>query len=68
MPLPDAVPHLLKVLEDTEADVRWSVTQTLAAIGPPANQAIPALKKALSDSNFSVSQGARYALQRIEGK
>jgi HEAT repeat protein len=68
MPLPDAVPHLLKVLEDPEADVRWSVTQTLAAIGPPANQAIPALKKALSDSNFSVSQGARYALQRIEGK
>jgi len=63
-----AVPGLIELLSDPEVETRWGAAQTLAAIGPPAKDAVPALTKLLQDKNLSVGESARYALERIQEK
>jgi HEAT repeat protein len=43
----DAVPHLVKLLDDPDESVRKAATRTLGRIGPPADQAVPALVRTL---------------------
>jgi HEAT repeat protein len=61
-----AVPDLIDMLSD--ADKRWGAIKTLEAIGPPAKDALPALKKLLTDSDLNVSTAAADALKRIDPK
>ncbi len=63
-----ATPALIKALGDGEANVRWMAANCLGNIGPQAKDAVPALKKALEDKDNNVQNGARVALQRIEGR
>lgn len=63
-----AVPGLIELLDDPDADIRWGAIQTLAAIGPSARNAVPPLTRLLEDKNPSVVESARYALRRIQGK
>lgn len=59
----DAVPWLLKRLEDPEADVRARAAHALGAIG--VVDAAPALRKALGDADWPVRAMAAKALGRL---
>ncbi len=50
------------------ADTRWVAAQALAAVGPAAADAVPALQKALQDENEEVRQAAAEALTNIQEK
>lgn len=63
-----AVPDLIKLLSDPDVETRWGAVQTLAALGPPAKEALAPLQKLLNDPDPSVSAGAQFAIQRIQGK
>ncbi|MEG3958331.1 HEAT repeat domain-containing protein [Microcoleus sp. herbarium2] len=60
----DAIPRLLKLVEDSDSDVRWSAVSALGAIGDDA-QAIPGLLKLVEHSDSSVRRGAVDALGAI---
>jgi HEAT repeat protein len=62
----EAVPALLKALEDRDADVRASAAHALGAIGPEAKAALPRLREALKDRNPRVGRFAQNALTKIE--
>jgi HEAT repeat protein len=62
-----AVPELLKMLDATK-DGRVAILWALAAIGPAAKEAIPALRAKLADANPQVALAAAGALQRIAGE
>jgi HEAT repeat protein len=60
------VPHLIRALEDRrDAEWRWQAALLLGVIGPPAKEAVPALTRALNDSEPRVRDAARTALDRI---
>jgi HEAT repeat protein len=60
---PSAVPPLTQTLQqNTWWRARWYAAQGLAQIGPEARSAIPALVRALKDSNRSVQENAALAL------
>ena|GEM_PF-363128 len=59
-----AIPALIKALEDSNFDIRYSAVIVLEKIGSDA--AIPALIKALEDSNFDIRYSVAGALRRID--
>ena len=58
----------LERLDDKNATIRWEAASTLAAIGPAAKDAVPALEKARKDPSPNVSQTAQFALECIRKK
>jgi len=58
-----AIPRLLKLLEDSDSDVRRSAAEALGKIGDA--QAIPGLLKLLEDSDSDVRRSAADALGNI---
>ncbi|MHC4398954.1 MAG: HEAT repeat domain-containing protein [Planctomycetota bacterium] len=50
------------------ADVRREIIRALATIGPPAKEALPALRKAEDDPYQAVSDAAREAIGKIEAE
>ena len=62
----DSVPQLIEVLETTgSGQVRLSVTRALGGMGSDARTAVPALCKALNDSNWDQRDAAAEALGAI---
>jgi HEAT repeat protein len=59
----DAIPRLLKLVEDSDSDVRKSAVSALGAIGD--TQAIPGLLKLVEDSHSYVRWSAADALGKI---
>jgi hypothetical protein len=48
------IDDLIHLLNDHDDSVRWGAAQSLANIGPPARRAVPALKKALEQSDAEI--------------
>ncbi|MGF1580940.1 MAG: HEAT repeat domain-containing protein [Gemmataceae bacterium] len=61
----DALPALVKALDDKELSVRGSVVKALGQIGAEAKDAVPALIKALKDKAKELREKAAYALGEI---
>ena len=61
----DAVPALMKALEDQDANVRWGAAYALGEIGAGSVDAIPALVKLLQDNNEVVRLSATGALGEV---
>jgi HEAT repeat protein len=59
-------PALLEALTQGERDPRVHAIRHLAAIGPAAEEAIPALRMALIDADWLIRREAHRALQRID--
>ena len=57
---------LLETLTRGEQDTRVIAARRLAALGPSAKEAIPALRSALADADWLVRREAFLALRRIE--
>ena len=64
----EAVPDLIKLLEGPNPGRRWEAALTLAALGPVARDAVPALEKALEDPDELVRKAAAQALMEIKAK
>lgn len=65
----DAVPALVKNLEDQNAGVRMRAAQALGYIGPAAEDAVPKLEKMQkSDSDKGCRDAATAALEKIQEK
>jgi HEAT repeat protein len=62
---PSSVAALSAAIKDADPQVRFSAALSLAQIGPAAEQAVPALREALSDDNRYVPGYAVEALERI---
>jgi HEAT repeat protein len=62
-----AVPTLIPLLSHESAKVRALSARTLGQIGPVAERATPALKRALGDPHDAVKDAARDALEKIQG-
>jgi HEAT repeat protein len=62
-----AVPEVLKALDNPNPLVRRWAANILAGIGPDAQEALPALTEALSDSDAGVRAAARAAVDDIAG-
>ncbi len=62
-----AVPELRKALDNPNPLVRRWAANILAGIGPDAQEALPALTEALSDSDAGVRAAARAAVDQIAG-
>jgi hypothetical protein len=62
----DAVPALVRALDDPIAPVRAAAANALARIGAAAEPAIPRLTEALQDPDADVRAAAAAALQRIQ--
>jgi HEAT repeat protein len=60
-------PVLLEALTHGERDPRVIAMRRLAALGPAAKEAVPALRGALRDADWIVRREAFFALRRIEG-
>jgi len=63
-----AVPDLIVLLNDKDADVRKYAASCLSAVGPAAEQAVPALIQRLADSDSLVVESAEHALALIHRK
>jgi HEAT repeat protein len=62
-----AVPALVKALQDPCEDVRTNATRSLGLIGEEASAAIPALVKALGEKAQNVRRNAIAAFQTVPG-
>jgi len=60
------VPALVALLESGDEESRNSACIGLTGIGPSAREALPALRKALSDSRPDVRHFAQRAIDAIE--
>lgn len=63
----DAVPGLIRSLDDEDPAKRRAAIAGLLAIGPEARESIPVLIRALDDDNLDVRSDAHRALQIISG-
>lgn len=61
----EAVPALVKALEDKNPKVRMTAASALGGIGSAAREAIPALERALQDKDENVRACAAVALKEI---
>ena len=61
-----AIPLLTDALSHQRSDIRAEAAQALGEIGPNANPALPALKKATEDENEVVRSAAKTAIELIE--
>lgn len=59
------LPAIIKVLDSTESEHRHIAIETLGAIGPPAKEAVPALKKQAAGDNDWLRTAAVEALVKI---
>lgn len=59
-------PTLLEALVQGEDDPRVLAARRLASLGPEAGAAVPALRAALSDSDWILRREAQLALRRVE--
>jgi HEAT repeat protein len=64
--LQEILPRLLEYLKNPNVNVRRESTEILAAMGPAAREAVPALIKALDD-DFDAAHGAMEALGAMGG-
>jgi HEAT repeat protein len=64
----DAVPELIRALEDENALVRAGAARGLGRIGPAARQALPALQSARENSHGKDLKEMLQARARIEGR
>jgi HEAT repeat protein len=65
--LKDLVKDLAECLgKEPDGDVRLAIIQELGALGPPAKEAVKALRDAESDLILQVREAARMALKQIE--
>jgi HEAT repeat protein len=55
----------MELLRDQERDVRLNAIEALAATGPDAKSAVPALTRALQDTDERVRKAAADALEKI---
>ena len=62
----EAVPTLVKALQEGNAAVRLLAAQVLGEIGPAAQEAVPALEAALPDPSLHPAVDA--ALRKIRGE
>ena len=62
------VPQLIRSLQHVDTPRRLRAAQALTFIGPDAEDAVPALKKALDDPDERVRQSASQALVRIQAR
>jgi len=60
-----AIPTLLELLQDSQADVRKAAADALGNLGPASKEAVPALTALLSDKESAVRGPAARALGRI---
>ena len=66
--VPDAVRALSESLaKDESSYVRMAAAKSLGAHGANARDAVPALQKALKDSDDGVQHAAKRALEKIQG-
>jgi len=63
-----AVPWLVKGLQGEAGSVQVYASRALERIGPPAVDALPALRKLLSSGNRDIAKAAEKAIAAIEGK
>jgi len=63
-----AVKALIGLLEHKDSSLRAAAASSLAAIGPFAKAAVPALKRAAEDDDSMVAAKAQEALLRLEPK
>jgi hypothetical protein len=63
--LPEGLPVLIELLASPEPAARQLACRGLAALGPSARPAEPALRQALSDEDEQVRQEARAAIQDL---
>ncbi|MCE9544569.1 MAG: HEAT repeat domain-containing protein [Planctomycetia bacterium] len=64
-PAKDAVPQLIKTLEDERVEVQMEAAMALGSIGPDARSAAPELTKLLGDKHPAVKYAAVFALGSI---
>ena len=62
---PPAIPALIKLLKNTDTNVRHAAVQALGRIGPEAKAAVPALTELLKDKNDQVRQAAAQSLGNV---
>ncbi len=60
-----SVPHLMEALAIDNPEVRIFACERLAAVGPEAREAIPALKALQENQSEDVSRAARRALKKL---
>jgi HEAT repeat protein len=63
-----AVPDLIAALGKAPLRIRPRIARVLGRIGPPARDAVPALRACLGGEDEELDLQARKALERIEGK
>ena len=61
----DAVPALIRALDDADGAVRRSAAEALGKMGPEATEVVPALIRALDDGDDAVCCSAAEALGKI---
>ncbi len=64
----ELVPHMISLLKDDDWEMRRGAAWTLGMLGPDAKDAIPALTKALNESNPNVQAMAAESLKKIKGE
>ena len=62
----DAVPDLIRVLQDEDWQVEQAAAKALGEVGPAAKDAVPELTRLLRDKSAEVRETAARALERIE--
>jgi HEAT repeat protein len=64
----EAVPALVQALQDANSPVRWRAAQALGLIGQPSDEAMNALRVALSDPERDVREAADTALIKLKAR
>lgn len=62
------VPELIKLLEDSDPQIRWRTTRTLGEYGGQAKSAVAGVRKLLAESDPVVQYHAAVALGKLEDK
>jgi HEAT repeat protein len=62
---PDAVPHLLRLLDDVNPGVREAAVSSLGAVGPKAKEALPALEKIVKEEKGYIRTLALFSLGKL---
>jgi HEAT repeat protein len=63
----EAIPHLIKLLDDPGPLVRWAAADALGKFGPHARDAAPPLRKlATADPEAAVRAAAAWAVREID--
>jgi len=60
------LPHLLRLAAHEDGDVRMWAVRGISSMGPSAKEAVPVMRKALTDSDSSVRESADRALRGLD--